>query len=107
MKYTAWRAHLLDRPHRQAEATADPVLRALLEELRAYRPPSAVRSVLPPAGFGGMAVPFEPTSGGATLSFPGTTTVFGPPVDIALSELAMECFYPADDATAAFPRQEV
>jgi hypothetical protein len=29
------------------------------------------------------------------------TTVFGTPVDVMLSELALELFFPADDATAA------
>ena len=29
----------------------------------------------------------------------GTTTIFGTPVDITLSELALESFYPADPAT--------
>jgi len=35
------------------------------------------------------------------LSFLSTTTVFGTPVDVTLSELALECFFPADEATAA------
>jgi hypothetical protein len=34
------------------------------------------------------------------LSFLSTTTVFGTPVDITLSELALETLFPADDATA-------
>jgi hypothetical protein len=34
------------------------------------------------------------------LSFFTTTTVFGTPVDVMLSELAIESFYPADAATA-------
>jgi hypothetical protein len=34
------------------------------------------------------------------LSFIGTTTVFGTPVDITLSELALETFFPADARTA-------
>jgi MmyB-like transcription regulator ligand binding domain len=38
-------------------------------------------------------------SEGRELSFFGTTTVFGTPVDITLSELALEAFYPADAAT--------
>jgi hypothetical protein len=29
-----------------------------------------------------------------------TITVFGTPTDVTLSELALECFYPADTATA-------
>ena len=35
-----------------------------------------------------------------TLSFLSTTTVFGTPVDVTLSELALETFFPADAATA-------
>ena len=34
------------------------------------------------------------------LSFGSTTMVFGTPVDITLSELAVETFFPADRATA-------
>jgi hypothetical protein len=35
-----------------------------------------------------------------TLSFLSTVTVFGTPVEITLSELSLEAFYPADEATA-------
>jgi hypothetical protein len=35
------------------------------------------------------------------LSLLSTTTVFGTPVDITLSELAVEAFFPADPETAA------
>ena len=35
------------------------------------------------------------------LNLFSTTTIFGTPVDITLSELAIESFFPADDATAA------
>jgi hypothetical protein len=38
------------------------------------------------------------------LSFISTTTVFGTPVEITLSELALETFFPADAPTAAFLR---
>ena len=37
---------------------------------------------------------------GEVLSFISTTMVFGTPVDITLSELALETFFPADDLTA-------
>jgi hypothetical protein len=37
--------------------------------------------------------------GRQTLSFFSTTMVFGTPVDITLSELALETFFPADEAT--------
>jgi hypothetical protein len=34
------------------------------------------------------------------LSFISTITVFGTPVEVTLSELAIEAFFPADEATA-------
>ena len=39
------------------------------------------------------------------LSFFSTTTVFGTPVDVTLSELAIEAFFPADQETAAALRE--
>ena len=47
-----------------------------------------------------VAVPFELITPAGTLSFFSTTTVFGTPVDITLSELALETFFPTDTATA-------
>ena len=45
-------------------------------------------------------IPLKLRVGDATLSFISTTTVFGTPVDITLSELALETFFPADVETA-------
>ena len=39
------------------------------------------------------------------LSFFSTYTSFGTPHDVALQELRIECFYPADEATKAFCHQ--
>ena len=38
--------------------------------------------------------------GSDVLSFISNTMIFGTPVDITLSELALETFFPADDLTA-------
>jgi hypothetical protein len=38
---------------------------------------------------------------GRRLSFLSTTTIFGTPVDVTLSELALECFFPVDESTRA------
>ena len=38
---------------------------------------------------------------GEVLSFFSTTMVFGTPVDITLSELALETFFPADESDRA------
>jgi transcriptional regulator with XRE-family HTH domain len=94
-----WRAHLLARLHAQVVASADPVLAALLRELADY--PVPPDDDAPPAhDTAGVAVPFQLRTPGGVLSFISTTTVFGTPVDVTLSELALETFFPADDATA-------
>jgi hypothetical protein len=50
--------------------------------------------------YAGVAVPFQLATSDGVLSFISTTAVFGTPVDITLSELALESFFPADAATA-------
>jgi hypothetical protein len=47
-----------------------------------------------------MVLPFELLTEAGVMAFFSTVTVFGTPIDITLSELALECFYPADAATA-------
>ena len=47
-----------------------------------------------------VAIPFKLRHDGEILSFLSTTMVFGTPVDITLSELALETFFPADPRTA-------
>jgi len=99
VNFGEWRAHLLARLHAQVVASADPVLAALLRELADY--PVPPQSGEPPRHeTGGIAVPFQLRTDGGVLSFLSTTTVFGTPVDITLSELALETFFPADEATA-------
>jgi len=97
-----WRAHLLARLRRQIEVSADAALGRLLSELAAYpapearpRPPRSFRDE-----FAGVLVPFQLAIDEGTLCFLSTTTVFGTPLDITLSELALEAFFPADAATA-------
>ncbi|MEO8114066.1 MAG: helix-turn-helix transcriptional regulator [Phenylobacterium sp.] len=98
-----WRLHLLDRLRRQVDLTADPALIALLAELKTYPvPPASDRR---PEDYGGVAVPFQLLTDEGVLSFYGTTTVFGTPVDITLAELTLETFFPADAATAEALRQ--
>ncbi|MES2750203.1 MAG: helix-turn-helix transcriptional regulator [Pseudomonadota bacterium] len=92
-----WCAHLLERLHRQIEATADPVLVALYDELKTYPVPARGAPRSNPAD--SVAVPFQMRMGKDVLSFISTTMIFGTPVDITLSELALETFFPADEAT--------
>jgi hypothetical protein len=95
-----WRAHLLFRLRRQVELTADATLIELLREVSDYPAPAGK-----PAQLKGIehdiAVPFRIRIDGGILSFFSMTTVFGTPVDVMLSELALELFFPADAETAA------
>lgn len=94
-----WRQHALDRLKRQVDLTADAALADLLEEVKGYpTPPAPDRR---PEDYGDVVIPFQLMSGDTVLSLIGTTTVFGTPVDITLSELTLEKFFPADAATAA------
>jgi transcriptional regulator with XRE-family HTH domain len=103
-----WRMHLLDRLRRQIDITADPVLRELMCELEGYplssgahaQGESAPRRHCAEQDVSAIAVPLQLHTGDGILSFISTTTVFGTPVDITLSELALETFFPADAATA-------
>jgi transcriptional regulator with XRE-family HTH domain len=95
-----WRAHLLDRLNRDIDATAAPALLGLRDELVGYPspPPGAspdTRAIL---------VPLRLRVDGTVLSLFSTTTVFGTPREVTLSELAIESFYPADAPTAEFLR---
>jgi transcriptional regulator with XRE-family HTH domain len=101
-----WRAHLIARLHHQVQLTADPVLAALLDEVRDYPvPASAAAHQGPEPDHADVVVPFQLITPLGTLSFLGTTTLFGTPVEVTLSELAIESFFPADAATAAALRQ--
>ena len=97
--YGEWRAHLLDRLRRQVALTADEQLAALYEELSGY--PGETGEVH--AG-GEIAVPLRFDAGGRELAFFSTVATFGTAIDITLAELAIEAFFPADEATAAYLR---
>ena len=101
-----WRAHLLHRVAQQVDASGDVELARLLDELRAYPMPDGASSDAGDVG-STIAVPFRLRVDGGELAFFSTTTVFGTPVDITLEELALECFFPADEATAAAMRSLV
>jgi hypothetical protein len=74
-----------------------------MDELRRYPAQQGSKAGVPPAAmrdYAGIVVPFELATDAGTLTFVSTTTVFGTPIDVTLSELALEAFFPADAATA-------
>ena len=93
-----WKAHLVQRLRDQHAASADPELLRLCAELEAY---PATGPASEERDYGGVLVPMVVEAGGRRLSFLSTTTVFGTPVEVTLSEVAIEAFFPADAETAA------
>ena len=98
-----WRTHLLARLQHQIDVTADPLLLELLSELQGYAVPDGAATVegVSEEEYAGIVVPLQLVTDAGTLAFFSTTTMFGTPVDITLSELAIESFFPADANTAA------
>ena len=94
-----WRAHLLARLYRQAQATGDPRLYSLYSELEAY--PGGHGDEAPPPQRTDVVVPLRYQAAARQLSFLSITAVIGTPMDVTVEELAIESFYPADQPTAA------
>ena len=93
-----WKRHILERLRHQIGQSGDAVLEELADELSAYPAPA---SKSPETSGGAMiAVPMILDSPLGRLSFISTTTVFGTPVEVTLSELAIESFFPADAETS-------
>lgn len=105
---TQWRAHMIARLRRQIDLNGDPVLIDVLEEIRDYPNPRDAKS---PDGTGcgqdgnKAAIQFRLATIDGVLSFFSTTTLFATPIDITVSELAIEAFLPADAQTAEVMRR--
>ena len=102
VNYVEWKSHLLERLNRQFELTADPVIGAMIEEFKGY-PVSDEARRFQGSNRGldrNIAIPMLIRTDQGLMNFISTTTVFGTPIDVTLSELAIETFFPADNATA-------
>jgi transcriptional regulator with XRE-family HTH domain len=105
--FSEWAAYLLAQLRRLVALTADPEVGQLVDEISGY--PNV-------ASLGGwrhatrqdepaLWIPWRLDLAGDQLSLFTTVTTFGTPQDVTLAELAVELFYPADDATDAALRQ--
>ncbi|WP_205021193.1 helix-turn-helix domain-containing protein [Streptomyces sp. HB132] len=106
-----WRAHLLERMDRQATLRSSDALRGLYEEVASYPAPADAahpgpdgRTDEPGSAAHPYALPLRIEAGGQVLSFISTATTFNTPMDVTVSELAIETFLPADPETAAVLR---
>jgi transcriptional regulator with XRE-family HTH domain len=100
-----WRRHAIARLRQQIDVTGDSVLADLVEEVRDYPLPSGHSGRVKPGDHEMIAVPFRLATVHGPLSFISATTMFGTPVDITLSELAIESFFPADQVTVSVMRR--
>lgn len=98
-----WRAHLLARLRRQVLLTADDGLADLHRELCGYpdgQPEPDAEQPWP----GDVVVPLRLRHDAGELRFLSTVSTFGTPLDVTVEELAIESFFPADEATAGYLR---
>ncbi|MEO3792338.1 helix-turn-helix transcriptional regulator [Nonomuraea sp. B10E15] len=95
------RAHLLHRLRRQAETSGDGRLAELHDELASYAYPGVDLNVAHVPGPGDILLPLRVAAGDRVLSMFTTIATFGTPMDVTVSELAIETFWPADEETAA------
>jgi transcriptional regulator with XRE-family HTH domain len=99
-----WRAHLLGQLRRQIAMSGDPVLVALLEEVGAF-PGGGREPDVELDASSEIAVPLRLRHEDGVLSFFSTVATFGTAVDVTVSELSIESFFPADGYTGAVVRE--
>jgi transcriptional regulator with XRE-family HTH domain len=92
------RAVFRTRISRQLATAPDPELTALYEELLAPEPEHAASQRIEPD----VVIPMILRVGGRELRLFSTITTFGTPMDITIDEIAIESYYPADAASAAY-----
>ncbi|MFJ9949822.1 helix-turn-helix domain-containing protein [Kitasatospora sp. NPDC091207] len=109
VNFRQWRRHLLERMDHQISRVRSEPLRALFDEVLAYPEPESafdepeedITELFP------FALPMRVAVDGQVLSFLSTITTFNTPMDVTVSELALETFLPADAQTVAFLRAAV
>jgi hypothetical protein len=89
---------------RRAVSSGDPALFALHEELAAY--PGGGTAPLPDLEVAAIATPLRIRAGeeARELRFISTLTRFRTAVDVTVSELSIESFFPVDAETAEYVR---
>jgi transcriptional regulator with XRE-family HTH domain len=95
VNFAEYAGHVLARLRRLVANGPDPVLEALLTEF------GHLEAILPERS-DGVVLPLQLRAPAGVIRMFSTITTFGTPRDVTLSELAIETFFPADDASAAF-----
>jgi transcriptional regulator with XRE-family HTH domain len=94
-------AHVLERLHRQALVSGDPELAVLHDELSSYPGVGDRTGPTDPDPSARLFVPLVlRVDGVQELTFFSTVATFGTALDVTIAELAIESFFPGDEATA-------
>jgi hypothetical protein len=94
--FPTFSGHIMARLRRQVAMTGDVALTALYDELATY---PGVVGAEPWTEHPGVVLPVRAHTSRGLLSFFTTLATFGTAADVTLSELSVEQFFPADEAT--------
>lgn len=100
------RRHLLDRIARHLSTWQSDQLRRLFDEVRGYPETAGSNGAADTGGETLFALPLRLRHGPRELAFISVVATFNTPLDVTVSELAIETFLPADPQTAAALRGE-
>jgi len=103
--FAAWARHMLGQLRQQAEAGGDPDLRALLDEVSRY--PGVPADAAAPGPADRVVTSMRLATPEGELALFTTIATLGAPTDVTAAELAIETFYPADEATAVILRRRL
>ena len=94
-----WVPPLVAQLRRSVRANADEELAGLLDEVTRYAATEAFAGDLDPPSEPAVVMPFRLITDAGELSLFTTLPTFGTATDITFAELAIELFFPADEAT--------
>jgi transcriptional regulator with XRE-family HTH domain len=106
INFTDWAAYLLQQLRRSITLTGDAGLQAVLDEVLQYPDVARIAPLAEIAAWDEppLLVPFRFQTPLGEVSLFTTITTFGTPLDVTIDEIALELFFPADDASDALLR---
>jgi hypothetical protein len=99
LNFSAWRAHITGLIKQRAHASADSELVALLSEVEGYDY-SRTRMTSTTDERQDFAIPLQLVTSKGNISLVTASLAFGLPRDVTVSELSIECLFPADGDSA-------
>ncbi len=100
-----WRDHMIHRLRRRIEATGDPELSDLMEEIQDYPLPRGTPLPLLARAGEQTVLPCRLVTIDGTMSFCSALTTFDTALDVRMAELVVETMLPLDQETTTILRQ--